>query len=89
MKTRIQGGSAMNDYPPTEYDDWQRARGHMSGTAPLRTLEQARADLAEKNTRARQYVAGCIEELMRESAALGEDVDFMAAVHAARLPRGG
>ncbi|MCK9994101.1 MAG: hypothetical protein Dbin4_02621 [Alphaproteobacteria bacterium] len=36
----------MTDYPPTEYDDWQRARGHMSGTVPLRTLAQARADLA-------------------------------------------
>lgn len=41
-----EGSPAMTDYPPTEYTDWQRARGHMSGTIPLRTLEQARADAA-------------------------------------------
>ena len=44
---------------------------------------------AAKNVSARKYVVGCIEELMRETDALGEDVDFIAAVHAARLRRGG
>ena len=39
----------MNDYPPAEYDDWELARGPMSGTVPLRTLEQARSDLAHKS----------------------------------------
>ena len=34
----------MTDYPPTEYGDWQRARGHMTGEIPLRSLEQARAE---------------------------------------------
>ena len=33
----------MTDVPPTEYTDWQRAQGHMTGQIPLRTLEQARA----------------------------------------------
>ena len=41
----------MTDYPPTEHGDWERARGHMSGTVPLRTLEQARADIHKSNVR--------------------------------------
>lgn len=53
MKTRIyiteeilNPGRQSHDYPPTGYDDWQRARGHINGALPLRTLEQARADAA-------------------------------------------
>ena len=38
----------MTDYPPTEYDDWQRARGHMTGEIQLRSLEQARAEIKRK-----------------------------------------
>ena len=50
------------------YTDWQRARGHMSGTVPLRSLEQARADLAEKNAMARQYVQKLVQALRLHKA---------------------
>ena len=44
----------MTDYPPTEYGDWQRARGHMTGAIPMRTLEQARAVAAAARSTAQK-----------------------------------
>lgn len=52
----------MTDYPSPEYLDWQRARGHMSGTVPLRTLEQARSDLAEQRKKRRSIRLRMCEE---------------------------
>ena len=55
----------MTDYPPTEYGDWQRARGHMTGQIPLRTLEQARVDLTRERAHAKNVRRRAVKDLNR------------------------
>ncbi len=47
-------------------NDFQRARGNMNGTVPLRTVAQARMDVAYEQALGREVIAALLRRLTED-----------------------